>query len=717
MDEISSETAEDLRRKNLPILREAIDKEVDELLKLLCVYDPLELIARYARHHLVANVDQPQDDSRSESRVEYLISLAISQELPPDPLYPSPDEIQRCFDLVDSIFISATLYHGFDKIGRGDPLDAQTDLAAQLQLNALHVRGDSFYHHMRKRFEDVIGQHNDFFKDKIGFCIGDFHRLIDSVEKQMNDRLEQDQYTNVRPLQQLMACIANESKLSVEQIASGAAEPTQLAAIKEKYRLQIAEAKALFDRAAPADIFRIEPSSETEANILFALSCSFGDNAEFLTKVRKFKGWPLNPTVFSTKPIIGARGAFYIFHLQFLGRSAFRLFEQLARERDLEYCRHKYLNSRDKYVETEALNLISHALSGCKTYNRLRYEATTGDCPYEAELDGLVLFDDNCLIVEAKAHGLSAAARRGAPSFVEDVALSIGDSYKQAIRLNRELETRGSVTLFDNNRNFVVRLDKSQFQKIFFVSVTFEALPIVATKLPSLKQLGLIPGREWPWSVCLDDLRVVVEILDRPSLFLHYLIRRVRLNDFPKVHASDELDYLMNYVYQGLFFETDPNYEKFDELTLADHTQELSRYYQRLQGWADSGKKPRVRLSSRVRRFLDMLEIRRPRHFSTAALALLDYDGEGRDELLKQLPAQLDRLRKADRILFASVSCKNDALALFICIVHDVKGARLWAVERCKTDLLPKYGLTRAVLVIFEPPIGGGVVEVKLIDA
>lgn len=713
---MSLETAADAQR-HLPALKGRIDDAIEELLELFRRCDPLELIARYARHHLVVGVDTEPDDSRSESRVEYLISLATSQALPVDAAYPTPDDIQRCFDLVDSVFVSVSVYQGFNKMRSGHPLDAQSELSADLQLNALHVRGDGFYHHMRQRFEDVVGQHDEFFIKRVGFGIRQFHAFIDSIEERMNDRLEHDQYINVRPLQELMRSIAKEFELPLEQIASGGAPPAAIAVMREKYASQIEAAKSKFDRAAPADIFRIEPTSESEAKLLSAFSCSFGDNAEFLTKLPACKGWPLNPTVFSNKPIVRAREAFYIFHVQFLGRSAFRLFEQLAAEHDGRYRTGAYLRSRDEYVETESLRLIAGALPGCATYRNLRYEYMTGEGQLkQGEVDGVVTFDDNCLIIEAKAHGFSAAARRGAPSFIEDVALSIGNSYDQAARLNRELERRDFVEMSDEKGNSVLRLEKSHFQKVFLISVTFEALPIVATKLPSVKQLGLIPGREWPWSVCLDDLRVVVEILDRPSLFLHYLIRRVRINDLPKVHARDELDYLMNYVYQGLFFETDPGYKKFDELVLADHTRELSRYYRRIHGFGSSGKKPRVRLSGRVKQFLDLLERARPRHFTTAALALLEYDGKTRDELLRELPTQLKRLREADRMLFAAICCRDDAIALFTCVVPSVKDHRSLAGERCKRELLPKHGISRAVLVIMEPPIAAGRMEVILVQ-
>ena len=700
---------------DLQAVKESIDRRIEDLLDLLRRFDPLELIARYTRHNLVVPVDTRLDDSRSESRVEYLISLATAQSPAVDAAYPSPNEIQRCFDLVDSIFMSVSLYHGIEKTRRGDPSDARIELSAELQINALHVRGDGYYHHMRKRFEDVIGVHDDFFMEHVGFGIREFHRFIDSVEDQINARLEEDQYTNVRPLQELMGTIAREFQLPLRQITERTADPMRLAAIREKYEEQIRAAKDTFDRASPADVFRIAPKSESEKRLLSEFSCSLGENRGFLEKLPGYKGWPLNPTVFSTKPIISARGAFFIFHLQFLGRSAFRLFEELAGKHDPKYRTHRYLKSRDGYGESESVGLIAKALPGCAVYRNLHYNWSSDTEAGEGEVDGLIIFDDNCLIIEAKAHGLSAAARRGAPSFIEDVALSVGESYRQATRLIRELEVHDRVRLFDGTGRLGIELNKSDFQRVFCISTTFEALPIVATKLPSVRELGLLPGRDWPWCVSLDDLRVIVEILDRPSLFLHYLVRRVRINDFWKVSAKDELDYLMNYVYQGLFFETDPNYEKFDELVLADHTRALTEYYQRLQGFRKSGKKPRPRLGGRVKQFLDLLECSQPYHFTSATLALLDYDAKSRDELLGALPAQLKRFRETERTIFAAASCKDDATALFTCIVPPASDAAKWAEERCRQDLLPKYNLSRGVLVIMKTPLAAGAVEVRIV--
>lgn len=113
-----------------------------------------------------------------------------------------------------------------------------------------------------------------------------------------------------------------------------------------------------------------------EPSLTFLLS--FGENVKFLHQLADYRGWPLNPSVFSTKPIVCARGAFYVFHLQCLGRSAFRLFDELARKHDSNYRRHRYLKSRDNHLETESIKLISKALPECSAYRNLHYDWGAG---------------------------------------------------------------------------------------------------------------------------------------------------------------------------------------------------------------------------------------------------------------------------------------------------------------------------------------------------
>jgi hypothetical protein len=55
-------------------------------------------------------------------------------------------------------------------------------------------------------------------------------------------------------------------------------------------------------------------------------------------------------------------------------------------------------------------------------------------------------------------------------------------------------------------------------------------------------------------------------------------------------------------------------------------------------------------------------------------------------------------------------------MALFTCIVPPALGSVAWAEERCRHDLLPKYDLSLAVLVIMKIPIARGEVEVRLVE-
>ncbi len=54
------------------------------------------------------------------------------------------------------------------------------------------------------------------------------------------------------------------------------------------------------------------------------------------------------------------------------------------------------------------------------------------------------------------------------------------------------------------------------------------------------------------------------EINEFPTQFIHYLTRRLRVNDFKKFYPGDELDWFWTLLLKGLYFEKD---ERFAEPT------------------------------------------------------------------------------------------------------------------------------------------------------
>ena len=114
--------------------------------------------------------------------------------------------------------------------------------------------------------------------------------------------------------------------------------------------------------------------------------------------------------------------------------------------------------------------------------------------------------------------------------------------------MNREFE-------YENGEEALVIKNKEDFADFWMINVSAENLGHLAAHLNSLRALNLMQVSEWPWSVFVNDLRVISELIEFPSEFFHYLQKRIRLNEFPQFSSSDELEIFMFYLHRGLHFD------------------------------------------------------------------------------------------------------------------------------------------------------------------
>lgn len=257
----------------------------------------------------------------------------------------------------------------------------------------------------------------------------------------------------------------------------------------------------------------------------------------------------------------------------------------------------------------------------------------------------MVLCDDILIIVECKAARIDPATKRGANKKVEsDLKATIVGALNQAERFVNELTTKGTVELSPKGqaKTFIRAKD---FERVYSVNVTLDLISSASTVLWKLDEAGLASNVDKYWSVSLNDMRVIVEILDQPALFLHYLERRLDVNVLRTVEARDELDYLMHYVKQGLFFREENRPIDHEPVMLAGFTEELDQYYRKLEGISDKGEKPVVPVGKRTEKLLSRLQSTRPKHWASGCIQLLEFDIQTREELLEKQSEHLKQLQ------------------------------------------------------------------------
>lgn len=693
-----------------PVSKEEVDGSIAQLLERLAATNPLELLGQAAFFHL-RSPDEVSGNgiTHSEGQVEFLLSLATARPFPDQSAPATPDDIEGCLELLDATYRKATRYFTDNP---GSRENENYKLIHQLRLGSLHHRGMAFGQHLERMFGDLAPAHDALLESRYGFTAAALREFIlfarDSQSKAL--ALRRGEFMEiVAPLHAEAARLLGRQPDDRALWKDWLTAP-ELEEFRQTHAKEVAAHLASIDALAGPSTFEVTPRHATDGRILEAISHSFGDNREFLERLPKWRGWPLNPSLLQVRPVVRHAGRHYAFHIPFLLRGVLDLVEALIRSADETYWRHSFLRQRDDYVEETAVALLEDALPGCEILRGAHYDySEPGQTAKRVEADGVVIYDDVLLLVEAKASGLSDATRRGGGgSLASDIDESIGAAYAQAVRLLSTLRERNEVVFFDQQGIEMSRLQLSDYRHVFMILVTRESFAAISTQLPLLRRLGYLPGPEWPWVVDLHALRTLTELLPRPALLLHYIRRRLAVNDMPKLFAVDEFDLM------GLFFSCDLHLPEeltkdFGIVLSWDADDEISDYYTALQSGAVAPAKPKYSLAGRAAALLDALAFEQPIHFASVSLRILDALAVNRTAL-EDFISGAERKFKQQQISQLAVfgNMRRPELPRFALGTSLLSDADLTHITvRAGTQKL-KLGLESLTVIVWRPPLKSG---------
>ena len=379
--------------------------------------------------------------------------------------------------------------------------------------------------------------------------------------------------------------------------------------------------------------FKIQPSDKLPKILLELFSIKMGENLSFQ---ERDPYWPLNNSRIYSKPILKYKEEYYGFGSTIIYRNIIEILELLIQEKNQNYYINKYLKKKAKILEKLSLQYLHNIFPNAQVYNGLFYERLIAGEKRRFEVDGLIIYDENLFIIEAKAHKLTISAKRGSIPRIEKISKEVIDkAYKQGIRCKNYIIKSKNAKFMDKNGNEVVSIHSNDFRGIYIINTTFESLSHLSTQLHDLDTFNFIKDKEWPWTVFINDLRIISEIIESPSIFLLYLQRRLRMNDFELFTTSDELDYFMFFLKKGMYFE-DIQFSKKQKISLFGFTDELDRYYNYLQGYIKEAEKPIFNISDYIKMLVQKLEISAQKGFTFASIALLGLDSKDH-ELISSL--------------------------------------------------------------------------------
>jgi hypothetical protein len=622
-------------KANREPFRQEINEAIRELITIAEQYNPLELLSTVATQNVFANPETYKESTHEgrESYVEYALSVALSVKNPRMDVHATSEAIERVNTLIAKIFNNVGWFFGMEAVDEEDR--TKHEIRYHSLMRYLMVRGDSYPEHHIDLVKSLFEPHNNFLKEHYGFITHDVILWLENIEAQVLAALNRQGAfaAKMHEMHEIFKRFIDEQGADAFSSMEECMEAYNLLPEVQTKRKEIEEDYEKLDYI----IFEIKPSDELPRSFLDLISSGFGDNEAFAS-FEKSPGWPTNDSLIYRRPLISHDGRYYCFASQILYRNLISLLEAFIREKDTAYFDNTYQKVRGRFLVRKALEYLETLLPEANIYEELYYPTIINGQVERAETDGIVLFDTNIFIIEGKAGSFTTPARRGALSRLKrNVTELVDEAYKQALRTKLFIsETEKPRFEYENGSEALVIENKQIFKNIYFINVTLENLGHLSAHLNSLKNLNLIKGKEWPWSVFLNDLRIISEISETPSEFLVYLQRRLRANDYPQFHTGDELDFFMFYLYEGLYFEDD-RLKNLDVFSPHAYTADLDRYYDHKAGRVSSGEKPRLKVPEDYKTFIRNIEATGKQGFSEVTTALLGFDVKTMEAVLSNI--------------------------------------------------------------------------------
>lgn len=299
-----------------------------------------------------------------------------------------------------------------------------------------------------------------------------------------------------------------------------------------------------------------------------------------------------------------------------------------------EKTRHRFERHRADIAESQAINLVAGVLEPDFVARQVNWNE--GETRHE--MDGLLIIDDVAVVIEAKSGRMPVSARRAAPKSLRTALQRLAfEAHDQAH--TAELAIRNGQHLHDVHGT-PLRLPTQRIKKVLRVAITLESVGFGPT-VWSLSRQGPWRKHRVPPSttMSLHDLELVCDLLDSPSMLLHYFVRRQWLDYHGGIVGMEEADLVMYYLDQGLFPDGEDG-----TLILPSLTDDLDAYHAYRRGQRQTpASRPSRQRHSEIQAVLQHLETSRPDGWTSAAALILDLSGETQDDLGQRIQSMKEQ--------------------------------------------------------------------------
>ena len=653
--------AEVLKRaaEHFPALCASIDERVATIRRLVCTFDPLELLHR-GYFNLITQIHDKKVESEfahaegvAFRMIDYIQSVIVSTDPETEETAPFTEERwQELRGHVDALFIDLALnYHlcrsAQDKLNDPDYNHEYDNFYMQAQMEWLSVRGDRYMVHDIPHLHDVLLPHDDVLRDLFGVSA---RALVDGAESIVRSLSEGLNNVMVE-MEEIQQKVRNELASGAGGALDDEPDPARIQAFIEEQGWD-AWRDSIAGRMFGLDLFDVDKLTGFPAELLRELSWEPGADSAFFGP-GSFAGWPLRVWPVHVRPFLRLGTKCYCFEYVTLMDSLYRVIERLIRRLRPSY--RETWNQRQKAVsESLPFDLLRKLLPGASVHESVYYRWTTGDQgrPDWCETDGLVIYDDHIFIVEVKGGAFCQdAPATDFPAHMSSVEGLVLHPASQARRFIEYLESADEVTLFDSEHKPIASIRRDAFRCITPSCFTLDSLSILAAQVETLQPLGLDIGDLPTWYASLDDLRAYADIFTSPLVFCHFIEQRMRAFSSPHMIARDELDHAGLYLEHNTYTDVAAEFAGSEPTGWFGYRDKLDRYFHRLYRGDSTPLLPGDSIREPIFHILRILESKETAGRCRFASTLLDMDAESRKLFCDFLQRVFPRQRTLKRIV------------------------------------------------------------------
>ena len=525
--------------------------------------------------------------------LQFIIGLVLKIESCAD-IEPSVQDIDEILDSLSAYF--SNFYLSLMPLSRNKEKDDGIIFHAQMHALIGQLHPEKYPFQMVELLIETFGHLDDFFTTNYGFTVNDAiefsQKIIQQYENSINLKKERVQNKKIKEEEKLIEFYS-----------------------KTRDILEI----------VPEDFCKTNSYDITKfQKYLRAFSCSFGEGAPTYNT-------PLDENLFLKKPILYQNGRFFAPIPQDLFQKLPSIFEDFLEQEKHQSSKiwQKYQETKSKFTEKKVTEYLGRVFKKEGVHENLFYTIEKGRT---AEVDHIIPYCDNVLIIESKSGNFSISAKReGIKRIATNLKRLVCDAHNQGLRVKEFIKNEKTAKFVNSNGKqeleIVYTKNKTNF---ILINVTLEPLLSFSSSLKNIESLGIFSHSEYPWSVNLFELDIITRHIDSPAVFIHYIERRLKAQDENLFSTFDELTFLGFYLGWGnfnIYLEDGSTPTKIHLDT--EFLEGFDQHY--LHG----GDPPQFKIEKEIKDIISELEQLRPEGFTNLTNALLDLDHETREDLIE----------------------------------------------------------------------------------